>query len=45
MDKNKKKFGQHIYELVKQRKLDVVGNYVYLIISENASEVEQLIKK
>ena len=33
------------YELVKQRKLDVIGNYVYLVISENASEIEEIIKK
>jgi len=33
------------YELVKQRKLGVVGNYVYLIISETANELEQLIIK
>ena len=32
------------YELVKQRKIGVKGNYVYLIISENASDLEALIK-
>ena len=32
------------YELVKQRKTGVKGNYVYLIISENAAELETLIK-
>lgn len=32
------------YELVKQRKIGVKGNYVYLIISENSSELEALIK-
>ena len=32
------------YELVKQRKTGVKGNYVYLIISENAAELEALIK-
>ncbi len=33
------------YELVKQRKLDVIGDYVYLIIAENASEIEEIIRK
>lgn len=33
------------YELVKQRKTGVVGNYVYLIISETSAELEQLITK
>lgn len=33
------------YELVKQRKIGVVGNYVYLIISETANELEQVIIK
>lgn len=32
------------YELVKQRKIGVKGNYVYLIISENAADLEALIK-
>lgn len=32
------------YELVQQRKLGTNGNYVYLFISENASELEELIK-
>ena len=32
------------YELVKQRKSGVKGNYVYLIVSENAAELEALIK-
>ena len=32
------------YELVKQRKSGVKGNYVYLIVSENAEELEALIK-
>lgn len=32
------------YELVKNRKLGVYGDYVYLIISENAEELEKLIK-
>ena len=32
------------YELVKQRKIGVKGNYVYLIVSENASDLEALIK-
>ena len=32
------------YELVKQRKIGVKGNYVYLVISENSSELEALIK-
>lgn len=32
------------YELVKQRKIGVKGNYVYLIVSENSSELEALIK-
>ncbi len=33
------------YELVKQRKIGVVGNYVYLIICENAADIEALINK
>ena len=33
------------YDLVKQRKVGTVGNYVYLIISESASEIEKIIKK
>ena len=33
------------YDLVKARKLNVVGNYVYLIISESADEIEKLINK
>ena len=33
------------YDLVKARKLNVVGNYVYLIISESADEIEKLISK
>ena len=33
------------YELVKARKLNVVGNYVYLIISESADEIEKLINQ
>lgn len=32
------------YALVQQRKLGVSGNYVYLFISENASELEALVK-
>ena len=32
------------YELVKQRKTGVKGNYIYLIISENAANLEALIK-
>lgn len=32
------------YELVKQRRVGVKGNYVYLIIAENAAELEALIK-
>ena len=32
------------YELVKQRKTGVKGNYVYLIVSENATDLEALIK-
>lgn len=32
------------YELVKQRRLGAKGNYVYLIIAENAGELEDLIK-
>lgn len=32
------------YELVQNRKLGVYGDYVYLIISENAEELEALIK-
>lgn len=32
------------YELVMQRKTGVKGNYVYLFISENAPELEALIK-
>ena len=33
------------YELVKARKLNVVGDYVYLIISESADEIEKLINQ
>ena len=33
------------YELVKQRKTGVVGNYVYLIIAETSADLEQLITK
>lgn len=33
------------YELVKNRKLGVKGNYVYLIISESSTELEELITK
>ena len=33
------------YEIVKQRKQGVIGNYVYLIISENSAEIESLINK
>lgn len=33
------------YELVKQRKSGVVGNYVYLIIAETSAELEELITK
>ena len=33
------------YELVKQRKTGVVGNYVYLIIADTAAELESLIIK
>lgn len=32
------------YELVKQRKIGVKGNYVYFIIAENAADLENLIK-
>ena len=32
------------YELVKNRRLGSTGNYVYLIIAENAEELENLIK-
>lgn len=32
------------YELVKQRKIGVIGNYVYFIVAENAAELEALIK-
>lgn len=32
------------YELVKNRRLGSTGNYVYLIIAENAAELEELIK-
>ena len=32
------------YELVKQRKSGVKGNYVYLIVSENAADLEALIQ-
>lgn len=32
------------YELVKNRRLGSTGNYVYLIIAENAEELEGLIK-
>lgn len=32
------------YELVKNRRLGSTGNYVYLIIAENAAELEDLIK-
>lgn len=32
------------YEIVKARKTGVNGNYVYLFISENASELEALVK-
>lgn len=33
------------YDLVKQRKFNVIGDYVYLIIAENAAEMEKLINK
>lgn len=33
------------YDLVKNRKLGVVGNYVYLIIGETAEEIETLVKQ
>lgn len=33
------------YELVKERKTGVIGNYVYLIIGESASEIEKIINK
>ena len=33
------------YDLVKARRSNVVGDYVYLIIAENAEEIEGLIKK
>lgn len=33
------------YQLVKQRKLGVRGNYVYLVIAESAAEIEELITK
>lgn len=32
------------HELVKNRKVGVKGNVVYMIVSENASEIEKLIK-
>ncbi len=32
------------YELVRQRRTGVIGNYVYLIVSENAADLEALIK-
>ena len=32
------------YELVKQRKIGVKGNFVYFIVAENAAELEALIK-
>lgn len=32
------------YELVKARKSGITGNYVYLFISENSSELEALVK-
>ena len=32
------------YELVKDRKIGVQGDYVYLIIAENADEIEALLK-
>ena len=32
------------YELVKQRKIGVKGNYVYFIVAENAQDLEALIK-
>ena len=32
------------YELVKNRKIGVQGNFVYLIIAENAEDIEALIK-
>ena len=35
---------EKIDELVKQRKIGVKGNYVYLIISENSSDLEALVK-
>ena len=33
------------YEIVKQRKQGVIGDYVYLIIAENSAEIESLINK
>ncbi len=33
------------YDLVQKRKLNVVGDYVYLIIAETADEIEALINK
>ena len=33
------------YELVQKRKLNVVGNYVYLVVSESAEDIEKLINK
>ena len=33
------------YDLVKNRKMGVVGDYVYMIVGQNAEEVETLIKK
>ncbi len=33
------------YDIVKQRKSGVVGNYVYLVMAESADEIEKLIKK
>ena len=32
------------YDYVKNRKIGVIGNYVYLIIAENSDELEKLVK-
>ena len=32
------------YELVKNRKIGIKGNYVYMIISENPDKIVELIK-
>ena len=32
------------YDLVKNRKIGIVGNYVYIIVSSSADDIEKLIK-